>query len=97
MKLEEANNHNYCGVQKEIGTIAESLNLDLLIPEIRSISYCFSKPKDYPSVRGNWILEIRTKNNKIHCLTFQKEINEEQFVKYIKPLLIRLRRKKEIE
>ncbi len=68
-------------------TIANDFNLDELLIISKEISYYYRAPEDCPFNRGNWILDIEFKNGQLMCFKYPKEMTEEQFVAFIKPLL----------
>lgn len=68
-------------------TINDYFNLDMLVPEIHYINYYFRDPRVCPLARDNWILDMRMIDGALLCFKWPKEMTEEQFVNFLKPLL----------
>jgi len=88
---ESVEGFNYKGIPEENETIEDSIDVDKLIRIIYSTSYYLRSPQECPFGRGNWILDIRTKDGQMYCFRYPKEMSEEQFLKYLQPLLSKIK------
>jgi|FreactTroBogLake_1042271.scaffolds.fasta_scaffold10853_2 hypothetical protein len=77
-------------IPKENETIEDEFNLKGLLKIIQCINHYYRKPEDCPFGRGNWILDIYTKEGSIKCFKYPIKMTEEHFISYLKPLLDKL-------
>ena len=92
VKMQEVYGFNHSAMPLPEETIADSLDLDILIPMIHSCSYYLRSPQDCPLARGNWILDIESNDGQIYCFKFPKEMTKERFIGFLQPLLSRMNR-----
>ncbi len=88
----EVHGYNHAEMPEENETIADSLDIEVLLPIIHSVSYYLRSPQDCPLARGNWILDIEAKDGQLYCFKYPKEMSEGRFVEFLQPLLSRLKR-----
>lgn len=74
-------------IPDENTTIKDEIDLDSLIPNVKSINYYERKAKDCPFARGNWILDLEFKKGGTLCFKFPLEMKKTAFVAYIQPVL----------
>jgi hypothetical protein len=72
-------------------TINDFLDIDAVVKVASSIAYYLRYKQDCPYGRGNWILDIYCKNDEIVMLKFPKDMTEERFALFLKPLIDRFR------
>ncbi|HEY2811795.1 MAG TPA: hypothetical protein VGJ00_10465 [Rhabdochlamydiaceae bacterium] len=87
---EKVQGYNHSEMPEAGETIADSWDLDILLPMIRSASYYFRSPQDCPFARGNWLLDIRMKDGQLLCFKFPKEMTEKRFIEFLQPLLLKM-------
>lgn len=90
--MQEVHGFNHAELPKAEETIADSLDIDKLIPIIHSASYYLRSPQDCLLARGNWMLDIEDKDGQMYCFKYPKEMTEERFVEFLQPLLKRMKR-----
>ena len=71
---------------KEGEKISDDIDVELLFSIIQSYAYYFRKPEDCPFGRGNWMLDVHTNEGRTISFKYPKEMNEERFIEFIKPL-----------
>lgn len=57
------------------------------IPTISEIAIYLRDPKDCPFRRGNWVIDVCFNDSEVACFKLPKEMEEEQVMHYMKPLL----------
>lgn len=86
-----------CQVREDIPpeneTIEEDFHLDILVSMIAEINWYFRLPEECPFNRGNWILDITLLDGTLKCFKFRKEMSEERFREFLKPLLDAVKQK----
>jgi hypothetical protein len=92
VKMQEVHGFNHAAIPEAHETIADSLDIDKLIPIIHCASYYLRSPEDCPLARGNWMLDIEAKDGQMYCFKYPKEMTEERFIKFLEPLLSRMNR-----
>ncbi len=90
LKLQKINAYNRDSIPEENATIEDDLYLDMMIPLISNVEWYFRSPEACPFARGNWMLDLHMIDGSINAFKFPKEMKEEQFVAFIKPLLDRM-------
>lgn len=80
---------NRHSIPEEGKTIDDDLNIEDVIKNSKFMDYYFRKPKDCPFGRGNWILDLTLKDGTIISYKYPKEMTEERFLEFLKPLMDR--------
>jgi hypothetical protein len=92
--IKKVHGMNRNSLPKENETIADDFNLDMLIKSSKEITIYYREPIDCPLGRGNWIIDFLFKNDELLCLKYPKEMSEEDFTLFLKPLIDKLENKK---
>ncbi len=77
-------------IPKENETIEDDLEVDHIVPHIKEMVVYFRDKESCPFNRGNWMIDILTYNNQLHCIKLPKEMSEKEVMRYLEPLKTKL-------
>jgi hypothetical protein len=87
LKVTKVDCFNRDSIPDENETIADDLNFDELVKNIKSMNIYFRYPRDCPFARGNWLIDLQFKDGGLLCLKLPKEMTEEKVHKFCHPLI----------
>lgn len=90
IEVQEVVAFNYLQPIQDYDDVSVSLDMNLLIQNVKSLTFYFRSPEECPFGRGNWILDIIDKNDALHCYKYPASMTKERFERFLKPLLDRL-------
>jgi formamidopyrimidine-DNA glycosylase len=82
--------YNRKSMPKENETIEEDIDLDKLVPFATQVMVYRRDKKDCPKNRGNVVIDIVLRDNKMFYLKLPIEMTDEHVMKFIKPLMDKL-------
>jgi hypothetical protein len=85
--LEEVDGQTLRYMPSEGETIADYLNLDELNKHMEAICVYQRSAEDCPWARGNWILDVRLKNDQLLCWRFPIEMSSKFAKKFFAPIV----------
>lgn len=87
----EVNGFTMKVMPKNNETIEDHMYIDALLENGSSFTYYYREPHDCPFGKGNWILDMIGKDGEITCFRFPKQMTEKRFLKFLHPLLSRIK------
>lgn len=88
--IKEVEAYNRNSMPKENETIADDMQINNIVPLAKEVRVYRRDKKACPKNRGNVVIDITFKDNRILCFKLPLEMTDDHVLKFIKPLMDKL-------